>query len=317
MKTILLILMISFLTVPSWAQKDLFGNLTTKYAEKDGFSASRISSDMFELYLKKRNIDGDSPVYEALRNLDNILVVSQTSYFTSRAVNPDSAVQNADVKAIHQDILKHYENNNYTLFKTEKQMGEEVKVFLKKSRDKIESLALVINSDRATNLVELQGENINLSTVSELNKALNLRGLENLYKINNPGARGFYLPAPPAPDVPSEEQIREMVEKQRELIEKQSQLSEEQRQKIEIQTRIMADKQREMAEKYREMAEKYRRQPIFLSTPGDSVEYYIDGKKADAEAMKNISPEDIERVEVNKAKGENNNKGTIRITTRK
>jgi hypothetical protein len=313
MKTIFLIIMIALLSVPTRAQKDLFGNLTAKYADKDGFSASRITNDMFDLYIKRRNIEQDSPVYEALKNLDNILVVSQSGFFSRRGVNPDSALQNADVKAIHQDILKHYENNNYTLFKTEKQMGEEVKVYLKKNRDKIESLALVTNSGMATNLVELQGENIDLSTVSELNKALNLRGLENLYKINNAGHRGFYVPAP---EVPSEAHIREMVEKQRELIEKQHHLTDEQRQKIEIQARVMADKQREMAEKYREMADKYHRQPIFLSAPGDSTTYYVDGKKVDAEEVKNISPEDIESVEVKKAKGKND-KTTIRITTRK
>lgn len=318
MKTIILILMLSFLTAPIWAQKDLFGNLTNKYAEKDGFSASRITSDMFDLYLKKRNIDEDSPVYEALKNLNNILVVSQSAFFTGGIVHPDSASENTDVRELHQDILKHYENNNYTLFKTEKHMGEDVKVFLKKNRDNIEALALVTNSNRVTNLVELQGENIDLSTVSELNKALNLRGLENLYKITNRGARGYYVPTPPVPEVPSEEHIREMMEKQHELIEKQRHLSDEQRQKIEIQARVMADKQREMAEKYREMADKYQRQPIFLSAPGDSVEYYINGKKVTAEEVKKISPDSIERVEVdkNKTRGEKN-KGSIRITTRK
>ena len=305
--------MIFFLSFPGWAQKDLFGNLTAKYADTDGFSASKISSDMFDLYIKSRNIDENSPVYHALKNLDNILVVSLSGFTPRRGENPGSELQNADIKAIHQEILKHYENNNYTLFKTEKQMGEEVKVFLKKGRDKIESLALVTNSDRTTNLVELQGKDIDLSTVSELNKALNLRGLENLYKINNTAALGFYVPVP---DVPSEEHIREIVEKQRELIEKQRHLTDEQRQKVEKQAREMAQKQREMAEMYREMAEKYRRQPIFLSAPGDSVEYYIDGKKVDFEEVRKINTDNIETVEVNKTKGENS-PGSVRITTRK
>jgi hypothetical protein len=313
MKTILLTLMIAFITIPGWAQNDLFGNLTNKYSENDGFSASRITSDMFDLYLKKRNIGEDSPVHDALKNLKNILVVSQSGYYARGITHSDSVVPDKTVKEVHQDILKHYENNGYTLFKTEKQMGEDVKIFLKKNKDKIESLALITNSKRITNLVELQGENIDLSTVSELNRALNLRGLENLYKINNTGHRAFFVPAP---DVPSDEHIRGMIEIHREQIEKQNHLTDEQRRKIEIQTRVMMDKQLEMAEKHREMAEKYRRQPIFLSAPGDSTEYFIDGKKVTAEEFKNISPDSIERVEVNKGKGENS-KGTIRITTRK
>ncbi len=70
------------------------------------------------------------------------------------------------------------------MFKTEKRMGEDVKVFLKKNQDKIKSLALITNSSASTNLVELNGD-IDLSTVAELNNTLNLRGLENLYKIND------------------------------------------------------------------------------------------------------------------------------------
>ncbi|MFW6289561.1 MAG: DUF4252 domain-containing protein [Mariniphaga sp.] len=316
MKTIILFLMMTLFTVPGWAQKDLFANLTNKYADKDGFSASKITSDMFDLYLKRRNINEDSPVYEALKTLDNILVVSQNSFYKRGVMHPDSALQDEDVQQIHQDILKHYDNKNYTLFKTEKQMGEEVKVFLKKNRDKIELLALVTNSDRSTHLVELQGDDIDLSTVSDLNKALNLHGLENLYKINSNHSRRLYASAPPVPNVPSEEHIRKMVEKQQELIEKHRYLTEEQREKLKMQAREMAEKQREMAEKYREMALKYQRQPIFLSAPGDSVEYFINGKKVSAEEVKKISPDDIERVEVNKSKSEKG-RGSIRITTRK
>ena len=313
MKTIFFTFMILILSSSGWAQKGLFEDLTSKYSDKDGFSASRITRDMFDLYLKKRNVEENSPVYEALKTLDNILVVSQSGYFNRGMVQADTPNEQ-NVNEMYQDILKYYESNNYSLFKTERQMGEDVKVYLKKNGGKIGALALVTHSGRATNLVELQGENIDLTTVSELNKALNLRGLENLYKINSPGTGVFYMRVPP--DVPSEEQIRGMVEKHRDLIEKQNHLTEEQRRKIETQARIMAERQVEMAEKYREMADKYRRQPIFLSVPGDSVDYFIDGQKVDADAMKKISPNDIERVEVNKGKDVNERR-TIRITTRK
>lgn len=311
MKTIILIIAVSLLTISGGAQTALFESLTGKFSEKNGFSASQISRDMFDLYLKKRNIEENSPVYDALKNLDNILVVSQTSSKGWQNRNSDSAEIDSDVKEIHQAILNHYTRNNYTLFKTEKQMGEDVKVFLKKNNDKIASLALVTNSGWAANLIELQGD-IDLSTVSQLNQALNLRGLENLYKINASGFRG--MPVPPVNF--SEEHIEEMMEKHREIIEKQQYLTEEQRKDIELRAQEMAEKQRVLAEKHKEMAEKYGRRPIFLNSPGENTMYYIDGQQVEAADFKSIDPNDIERIDVIKDPKRVDNP-TIRITTRK
>jgi hypothetical protein len=190
-------------------------------------------------------------------------------------------------------------------------MGEDVKVYLKKNQEKIESLALLTNSSAATNLVELKGD-IDLSTVAELSKALNLRGLENLYKINNSGAMYFgqntnaYFP---------QERIEEMVARQKELVERQRFLSEEQREKLEERARAQADRQMQMAERYREMAERYQRQPIFLNYPGDSTVYYLNGKKVEAETIKEIDKTNIKSIEVNKSEKEGE-KTIVRIKTK-
>lgn len=311
MKTLFIIVALSVLTVSGWAQNALFESLTDKFSKKDGFSASQISKDMFDLYLKKRNIEENSPVYEALKNLDNILVVSQTSQAEWRKSKTEPAEMNSDVNDIHQAMINHYTRNKYTLFKTEKQMGEDVKVFLKKNSEIVAALAVVTNSGWAANLIELQG-NIDLSTVSQLNQVLNLRGLENLYKINNTSFLG--VPVPPTPM--TEEHIQEMMEKHREIIEKQQFLTEKQRKEIETRAFEMAEKQRALSEKHKELAEKYGRQPIFLSNPGDNTIFYIDGKEADAEEVKALSPDTIESVEVNKDPKSAGN-STIRITTRK
>lgn len=313
MKTITLILTICVLPFAVWAQQDLFGELTEKYANRDGFSASRITSDMFDLYIKKRNIDEQSPVFDALKNLDKILVVSQTGNFRDKITNANDAKADDPAVEIHQTILDYYKKSNFSLFKTEKQMGEDVKVFLKKNQDKVESLALVTHSQVATNLVELQGS-IDLSTVSQLSQALNLRGLENLYKINNQGPIAFYVNSPGS--VLSRDRIEEMVTHQLELVEKQRHLSDEQRQKYEEQARVIVKKQQEMVEKHRELAEKYKRFPILLGYPGDAnTEYFLNGKKVGAETLKEVNPDDIESIEVIKNKKEGG-ENAIRIKTK-
>lgn len=313
MKRTFLIMLVLVFTFPALAQQQesFFEQLTENYASRDGFSASMLTRDMFDLYMKKRNLDETSPVSDALKNLDYIMVVSQNNlmveYLPAKGENKTKENDNQ----LHNTILEHYQKNNFTLFKTEKRMGEDVKVYLKKNQDKIESLALVTSSSASTNLVELKG-NIDLKTVAELNKELNLKGLENLYKLDDSNAyygrsTGFGY---------SQEKIEELVARQREMVARQRNLTDEQRAQFEKQAQVQAKKQLEMAEKYREMAEKYRREPIFLNYPGDTnTVYYIDGKKVKAKEIKELDKDKIESVEIKKS-GKEDDKTTIRIKTK-
>jgi len=327
MKQFVILLIMVAISLPALAQRNnnLFEQLAEKYADKEGFSASQISREMFDLYLKKRNIEEESPVYEALKKLDNILVVSQSNLTGNRRIvgfysveepKPEKADKDKtdEAKAIHSEIIKYYKASGYSMLKTEKRMGEDVKVYLKKNQDKIIALALITNSSVSTNLVELKGD-IDLKTVSELNKALNLRGLENLYKIDNSSRYGIYPSI--GYSTSNYDRLEDMVLREQERArERYQDLSEEQIQKIQQQAQIQAQKQMEMAEKYRQMAEQYGRQPIFLTTPGDTnTVYYIDGKKVKSAEVKEILKKD-EIEQISKTKDDKGEKTVIRIKTK-
>lgn len=325
MKQIILMTLVVIMTMPVLAQQSqtLFSQLTEKYADKDGFSASMLTSDLFDLYLKKKNLDEDSPAYNALKKLDDIIVVSQSGYTGPVLVGESFDQQKFDEKnekqikerdVLYNEILDYYKSQNFTLFKTEKQIGEDIKVFLKKDQDKIKSLALVTNSSLSTNLVELDGD-IDLTGIAELNKALNLKGLENLYKIDNSNSylRGYSLSTG---TVKGYQNAEEIMARQREQFERQRNLSDEQRAVIEEKAREAAEKQLQMAEKYRQLAETYGRQPIFLSAPGDTnTVYYLNGKKVKAKDIKELDKEKIESVEVKKAE-KDDDKTVVRIKTK-
>lgn len=318
MKRLILLTLAVIACFPVLAQNtgSFFKELTDKYADEEGFSASMITKDMFDLYLKKKNIDSESSAFEAIKNLDKILVVSQGNLSSVYATistdgKPEKKEKSPLPDELYQTILGHYKNGDYTLLKTENRMGEEVKVYLKKNQEKISSLAVLTNSKVNTSLIELQGD-IDLSAVADLNKTLNLRGLENLYKINNNNNTTFfgqnshfYFP---------QEKIDAIVEQQKELAERQKIFSEKQREKIEEQARFQAEKQMEMAERYREMAERYQRQPIFLNYPGDSTIYYLNGKKVDIQTIKDLNKKDIKSIEVTNDKEDN--KTIIKIKAR-
>jgi hypothetical protein len=330
MKKIVLMILVIGMTFPLLAQKtqELFEQLTEKYAEKDGFSASMLTSDMFELYMKKKNVDESSEVANALKNLDNILVVSQSNFggerwfvgmYNEQAGKTERSSKKGEsdeAKLIHKEIINFYKTNGYVLLKTEKQMGEDIKVYLKKGQSKIIALALITNSSVSTNLVELNGSDIDLSNVASLSKTMNLRGLENLYKIDNSSP---YYGRYPSIGFSSEsyERYEDMVLRERERArERHTELSEEQLQKIEQQAQLQAQKQMEMAEKYRQMAEQYGRQPIFLSTPGDTnTVYYVNGKKVKSDMVKEtLKSGEIKQIST--TKDEEEGKTVIRIKTK-
>jgi hypothetical protein len=178
---------------------------------------------------------------------------------------------------------------------------------------------MVSSTPTRLTMVELAGE-IDLSTISDISGALNVRGLENLNKINgspnNIVVHGFDMNqgedhliireqySDDLKDLPYPQMNIEMLRRQKELTEKHNEMSE---------------KHREIVIKQQEMANKYGRQPIFLSTPGDTnIVYFINDKKVDSKAFKAINPEDIESVNVIKAEqGKKNKKSEIRIITRK
>ena len=314
MKRVIYALLLGFLFSPAFSQ-EYFKTLTEKYSDKEGFSATFITRDMFNMYLKKKQVDEKSTVSETLKNLENILIVSQTGFGKEK--------DEAGIADLQKEIVNRYKNDAaYTLFKTQKTMGDDLKVYLKKVNEKITSLSVISSTSFSLNLVELNGL-IDMESLSDLGRELNLKGLESLYRLSPPdifygrafgeyygqrGSTGFqYLPG---------NEWNKQLEEQLKQLEKTKELSAEQRKKIEEQAKLMAEKQAQMAEKYREMAEKYNRSPIFLSSPGDTnVIYYLNGKKVSAAEIKKIDPDDIKTVDVNKS-DEKGKKNIIRIVTK-
>jgi hypothetical protein len=312
MKRIIVLILMVCLAMPMVAQKTkgIFEQLTEKYAEQDGFSASLLTNDMFELYVQKKNVDKNSEVAATLQSLESIVVISQSNTFanterilgvyTPQTEKPGKENKTEFAREVHQEMLDFYKSSGYTLFRTEKKMGEDVKIYLKKDQKKITGLALITHSSVSTGLVELKGNDIDLTSVAALNKAINLSGLENLYKISNRSELYGRFPYSEYSHEISEEKMAEIEKRAREMAERHAQLSEEQIRKIEQQAQLQSQKQLEMAEKYRQLAEQYGRKPIFLNYPGDSTIYFLNGEKVKVDEIKKISNKEIQTIDVSK-----------------
>lgn len=299
MKNLVLIIVATVLMLPVSGQ-ELFKTLVDKYSEKDGFSAVQLSKDMFDLYLKKKNIDAKDPVYEVVDNLENILVITQIK----------GNEKEDGLKIIQGEIIDFYKKKGLTLFKTEKKNGNDLKIYIQKGPKGVSSLGLVNLSDLSLTLIEINGI-IDLTSIASLNKAFNIRGLDALRKIDDsgnyfvsPDFSSFYIP-----------DIRfELSEERRKEIEESVKKAQAE---MKVRQKEMEFHQQEMRENEKEFAGKYNRFPIFLGGNSDSTLYYIDGKKVDKVTIKTLEPDRIEKVEVVKETKDNKRVGVIKITTKK
>ncbi len=299
MKRILLTLLAGLLITLAGAQT-IFEELVDDYADIEGFSAVQLTSDMFELYLKKKNIEADDPVYETLKNLENIMVITQTF------VGDEEEDETNPRDGLKYEIIQHYKDNSYNLFKTEKNSGSDLKIYIRKDDGTVESMGLVSSNSFSVNLIEMNGD-IDLSNIATLSKALNIRGLEQLRVFNNESPNEFFFNYQyRMPNVDMSE-FKMSNERQKEI---EKQMQEHQEQFEERHRERMKDGER-LQERSRELYKKYQRFPIIISgSDNNDVEYYIDGKQVDLEDIKELNHEKIESIQVNKKDDE---KDQIRI----
>ncbi len=297
-KWILLVLALMFLR-PAFGQ-ELFDVLVEKYSNREGFSAVQLSKDMFELYLKKKNIKENDPVYKVIDNLDNILVITQLR---------DAGKEN-ELKTVQEEILAVYKKEGMTLFKTEKKSGTDLKIYVEKDDEGVSRLGLVNLSDLSLTLIEINGI-IDLANIASLGQAFNIRGLENLRKIDDSG-NFFYTTDFSAFTIPD---IRfELSDERRKEIE-----SSVERAQAELKARQfeMQAKQKEQIDQQKAMYDKYKRFPILLTEGNEDVEYYINGKKVEKKEVKDLVPDKIEKIEVVKEKKNDKSMKMLKITTKK
>lgn len=301
MKRIFIYLIAMLLVFPASAQS-IFDELVKKYVDRDGFSAVQLTGDMFELYLRKKDIKPDDPVYSVLNDLEDMTVITQTSVDDSDGVKNDMV----------SEIREYYQNNGYSLFKTEKTATRDLKIYLKKDDDEIQSMGLLTSNSFSVNLIEMNG-NIDLSKVATLNKALNIRGLEQLSVFDNQSSPDnfFFNYQYQSPDYRN----FKLSEEQRAKIKEESLKAQ---QEMKARQKELMLQQKEMSERQKELFEKYQRFPLMISGPNaEDAEYYIDDKKVTLDEIREIAPDNVESIKVIKKDNDKKTPSEIRITLKK
>jgi hypothetical protein len=99
---------------------------------------------------------------------------------SAEGVKGDPAVLEEFKKQLNDVQLK-----NFTELMTVKESGETVKFMIRKEGKIIKELLLLINQQDEAGFISITG-NIDLKSIAKLSKSMNIKGMENLEKIQQP-----------------------------------------------------------------------------------------------------------------------------------
>jgi len=148
------------------AQKSPVDNLFEKYSGKEGYTSVYISEYMFNLF---SNLEGnDKEFNEVVRGLTGIKILATET--------PEVGVN------FHDEIMKDFSKKNYKELMVVKEQDQHLTFFIKDIDGKVVELLLIVGgSDNV--LISIEGNDIDLKTISNLSKSMNIDALEALDKM--------------------------------------------------------------------------------------------------------------------------------------
>jgi hypothetical protein len=171
MKTNILIIGLSLLTLTGMAQGSVITKYFNQYADNEDFTKVTVNSKMFSLFTE---LEADSPdekaFLEAVSKLKGLKVLAADSVVNSGKIYAQACA----------DISKE----GYEELMTVQDASEDMKFLIKENKGKIEELLMVVGGKNNFVLLSLYGE-IDLKNISKMARSMKIKGLENLNKIDN------------------------------------------------------------------------------------------------------------------------------------
>ena len=171
MKRIAIALIVMMASLQGFAQNDVISSLFEQYNDNPNFTKVSISSKMFELFTKIDASDpDDKAVLDAIGKLKGLKVIAADSI--------------ADSRGVYQDAVNRIQKKNYTELMSVKDGTEDMLFMIREKGSIIEELVMVAGGRKSFMVLSLYGE-IDLSSISKLSKSMNVKGMEQLQKLDD------------------------------------------------------------------------------------------------------------------------------------
>ncbi len=169
MKTIIILIATTFLSLSLIKAQTPVEKLFEKYDGKENITSVYITSYMFTLISKIETEDDDEELKDITSKLDGIKIL----------ISDDPDVNLFDEVASQL-------GNDYKELMIVKEKGELVKMLVNEQNDVIKELLILVKEDYNNESVVLViSGDIDLNSISKLSKSLDIKGMEHLDKVND------------------------------------------------------------------------------------------------------------------------------------
>ena len=153
------------------AQADAISKYFSQYADDDKFTSVYISNRMFSLFAKAMEDDKeDRDIKQAISKLKGIRILSSDKL--------------ADGKKMYQEAARNLPLKGYEELMVVKSEGQELKFLIIEAGGKISELLMLSGGGKDFFLLSLIGD-IDLKQISKLSRSMDVKGMENLEKLDD------------------------------------------------------------------------------------------------------------------------------------
>jgi hypothetical protein len=168
MKKIILFFTAVCLNLVIQAQTNPVDDMFNKYSERQGFTVVSISSKMFSLFANKDTENKDAS--EIINKLKSIKILSVEDSLLNKNLNFYTELSRKLDLSAYEELLVVKEGPDITKF------------LIRQTGSIISELLVITGGPKGNSLISIKGE-LNLKSISELSKSLDMQELKNLDKI--------------------------------------------------------------------------------------------------------------------------------------
>lgn len=165
------IVLLSLIAVSAYAQRSAVDVIFDKYAEKEGFTTVYISKHMFNLFANSESKKNKDEFSAIISGLESIKILSVEDSLLNKQIN------------LYKEIIKDLPVDQYEQLMVVKEKGQDIRMMIRKSKDKILEFLMIGGGEN--NFVICITGNIDLEAIAKLSKAMNIKELENVDKLES------------------------------------------------------------------------------------------------------------------------------------
>ena len=178
MKKLLAIITLALLVLaaPVAKAQSMIDKVFEKYSGQDGFTAVSFNKEMFQMF-QQMKVGNDSSSAEFKKMIDQLSGLKVLVYHF------DSA-QIVKAVSVYNEFAGAYPSSSFKEMMTINEGRQSIKFLSKQdSKGMVQELVMLMKDKNEVGVISLTG-NIDIATVSEISKSMNIKGMENLQKMH-------------------------------------------------------------------------------------------------------------------------------------